>query len=52
MNAAEDWQSILDNYHVEWAILPSQDAIVRALKSDPEWESIYSDPTAEILRRK
>ena len=52
MNAAEGWQSILNNYHVEWAILPSRDAIVQALKSDPEWERVYSDATAVILRRK
>lgn len=52
MNAAEGWQSILENYHVEWAILPSKDSIVLALKSDTEWESVYSDATAVILRRK
>jgi hypothetical protein len=52
MNAAEGWQSILEDYQVEWAILPSKDGIVQALGSDLGWEIIYSDATAVILRRK
>jgi hypothetical protein len=52
MNAAEGWQSILEDYQVEWAILPSKDGIVQALSSDLGWESVYSDDTAVILRRK
>ena len=44
------WQDVLDKYHVDWALIPRQWALAKAL-SDEGWREIYADETAIILRR-
>lgn len=47
------WEDVLKQYQVDWAILPSQEAIAGALRSSPDWETVYADDTAVIfIRRK
>jgi hypothetical protein len=50
MDAAEGWQTILDKYQVGWAILPAKDGIVQVLEGNPQWEKLYEDHTAVIMR--
>ncbi len=48
----EGWENVLDQYDVNWAILPANEAAVRAIQSEVEWETIYQDGTAIILRKR
>jgi len=44
------WQAVLEKYHVDWAIIPSQWQLVTALQNEG-WQIVYKDRTATILRR-
>lgn len=46
----QGWQTVLQKYHVDWAIVPSDWPLVIALKNEG-WQAVYSDRTATILRR-
>lgn len=48
----EGWESILDHYEVEWAILPSDEQAASAIQLDLGWEAIYHDDLAVILKRE
>jgi hypothetical protein len=48
---ADNWQETLDKYDVQWAIVRTDSSIARALDND-QWEIIYQDHTAEVLRRQ
>jgi len=45
------WEDVLDQYQVQWAILPADEAAALAIEADLGWDSIYEDATAVILRR-
>jgi hypothetical protein len=45
------WEEVLDQYAVDWVILPSGEALLLELRSRPEWSVLYEDPTAVVLRR-
>ncbi|MGE5072877.1 MAG: hypothetical protein ACM3MF_05555, partial [Anaerolineae bacterium] len=49
---ANAWQSVLDDYHVDWVILPTTEPVVEALRSTSGWVVVYEDATTVILRRK
>jgi hypothetical protein len=44
------WQTILDKYHVDWALVPRVWSLAQAL-ADNGWYEVYADQTAIILRR-
>jgi len=46
------WEDIISKYQIEWVILPPDSKLVRALKNNPAWETVYTDSTAAILRQK
>lgn len=46
------WEKVLFKYNVEWVILPPDTALVRTLKNNPAWETLYEDSTAIILQQK
>jgi len=46
------WEDIFAKYQIEWVILPPDSKLVRALKNNPAWETVYTDSTAAILRQK
>jgi len=46
------WQDILQKYHVDWVIFQSDSLLAKQLKSDPDWETVYDDSMAVILRKK
>ncbi|MFU8774019.1 MAG: hypothetical protein ACNA8H_16570, partial [Anaerolineales bacterium] len=47
-----NWEAILDQYQVEWVIMPTGSALVRALNSDPNWGVVYQDPTTAIFIKR
>lgn len=48
----EDWETVLDQYQVDWAILPTNNKAAQAIEVDLEWDLVYEDTTALILRRE
>jgi hypothetical protein len=49
---AEGWTDVLDKYHVGWTLLPTQDALNRALAVTPSWHCVYTDEVAAIYVRQ
>ena len=47
----EGWQSILDQYEVDWVIMPVNSKLVSQLLSDPNWVVIHMDEVAAILEK-
>lgn len=45
----EGWENILDQYNVDWAILPTNEALTKALTDNLGWQLIYEDKTTVIL---
>jgi len=46
-----DWVMLLDKYQVEWAIIPSQASLKQALQNKLNWDIVYQDAIATILRK-
>jgi hypothetical protein len=46
----DGWESILVNYDVSWALIPTHSKLVEALKSNG-WLVLYQDNTTTLLRR-
>jgi hypothetical protein len=44
-----DWQSIFNQYQVQWAIIPRGSTLSLALQQAPGWHVIYLDDTAIIV---
>jgi hypothetical protein len=44
-----DWENLLKKYQATWAIIPRDWPLARELKNQ-EWETVYQDQTAIILR--
>jgi len=51
ISQSKNWENVIDKYQVNWAILPLGEPAVIAFKSSLNWEIIYEDETAVILRR-
>ncbi len=51
ISLSDGWETILDNYQVEWAIIPSSSSLADALENI-SWEVLYEDETAIVLRRE
>lgn len=47
-----NWENVIEKYQIDWAILPAGEPAVLAFRSDLNWEVIYEDDTAVILRGK
>lgn len=45
------WQAVLDQYRVDWAILPVDGSLAAALGSSPAWQEAYRDDTAVIYKK-
>ena len=45
------WRDVLDEYRVDWVLMPASSDLVRALKNDPEWKVAHEDRTADVLVR-
>jgi hypothetical protein len=46
------WEDIFSRYQIEWVILHSDSELARTLGNNPAWESLHTDSTAAILRKK
>jgi len=46
---SQGWESVLEKYQIEWAIIPSSFLLDSTLSSRG-WETLYNDETAVILR--
>jgi hypothetical protein len=46
------WERVLDQYDVDWVIMPTGSDLSTALKNNPEWDQIYSDGISEIIIRE
>jgi len=45
------WEDVLDQYRIEWAILPADGELPAELRRRPEWSLLYEDSTAVVLRK-
>ena len=52
INAQGDWQSVLDNYQVQWVILPPNRGLGPWLDQSSEWKLSYRDDTASVWVRR
>lgn len=48
----EGWETVLDQYKVNWVILPKDEIAVKNIQKELEWNLIYEDETAVILKRE
>ena len=46
-----EWENILDQYDIQWAIIPSDSLLADTLVDEHQWEILYEDDTAVILRK-
>ena len=46
------WEGVLDQYDVDWVIMPIGSDLSTALKNIPEWDQIYGDRFSEIMIRE
>jgi hypothetical protein len=45
------WQQVLDDYHVQTALVPTDSPLAVVLAGDPGWHQVYHDQTAAIFTR-
>jgi hypothetical protein len=50
-NLRPDWQQILDEYHVDYVIFNTGEALSNVLATQPEWKVAYQDKVAVIYVR-
>lgn len=48
-NVAPGWKQTLKKYNISWVIFNTDSALIAALKDQPDWQSVYSDPVASIF---
>ena len=49
MQLAEDWEDVLEQYNVAWAILPSESLTAGEIQRKLGWTVLYQDDTAVVL---
>lgn len=47
----EGWEDLLTTYNIEWAIIKTDNPLVRALTEEKSWQILYEDQTAVILKK-
>ena len=47
----DGWQDVLDRHNIQWVIFGTDTALVRQLRSMPEWRVLYQDDVATVLAR-
>ena len=45
------WEGVLDQYGVQWVIMPVDEALTRELRERSNWRIVYEDETAVIFSR-
>ena len=46
------WEGVLDQYDVDWVIMPIGSDLSTELKSTTGWEQVYRDEISEIINRE
>jgi len=52
VNAQDGWEKKLEQYDVQWVILPPPRALVKELARSEEWREIFRDETAVVFVKK
>ncbi len=52
LNGEGDWQTVLDNYDINWILLPPHRTLAKLLPYSDLWENIYADDTTVVFIRK
>lgn len=47
----DGWQDVLQQYQASWVLEPAGSPLVLHLEQDPEWQMVYQDPVAAVLRK-
>jgi hypothetical protein len=47
-----NWLQALQQYHVDWTLLPTDNRVNLALALLPEWHCVYSNDVATIFRKQ
>jgi hypothetical protein len=48
-NVEPGWKQTMKKYGIGWVIFDTESPLTAALKEQPDWQSIYSDPVATIF---
>ncbi len=51
MTTQGNWEKLLGKYQVDWAIVPTDSPLATILAKNQNWETIYKDDTATIIRK-
>lgn len=52
ITTSNGWESVLNQYKIQWVIIPINSPLASTLAGMPEWQVAYSDQIAIILSRK
>jgi hypothetical protein len=52
LHVQDGWQQVLQAWKVKLVVMPPESHLARALRDSPQWEIVYRDATAMILRRR
>ena len=43
------WEKVLDQYHIQWVLVPPEEPLAETLKNEPGWKVVYEDETAILI---
>ncbi|KAF0108700.1 MAG: hypothetical protein FD146_586 [Anaerolineaceae bacterium] len=52
VKAEAGWEDVIQQYDIQWMLVPVDEPIARLLLIHPGWEIVYQDDTAIIARRR
>ena len=47
-----DWDVFLNEQKVNWALLPAESSLANMLEETTQWNVVYQDKTAVLVKRK
>jgi hypothetical protein len=51
LNADPGWEAVIQQYDVQWMLVPVNSTIAKVLEKDSDWAVLYQDQTAAIFRK-
>ena len=52
LSAQDDWSNLLEKYHVDWVIIPTNSPLAGFLVTEPGWAVAYQDTVAIIIQKR
>ena len=52
LHADPGWEKTVDQYDIQWILVPVNERIVLTLLENPKWQMLYEDQTAIIFRKR